>query len=358
MGEISELDSSLIERLAMPPPAMPSPRQPSNSSHKRNSLPSSSQIRGPAEESNNSSIYRNHPRPTPAVSVSGKRPMQPHHRRSRTIGISNLLSTSSGIIQTKSKPIMNPRPSFDGSASLLSDSVLTKARRLVPPGPTDTTRTDYFRLKARGLDPDTPIVPATRKRRITDHTEVEARKRLSPPNGASTMSQPVRSIGSMSLADSRTERTVVSKRDDEDEELFAQMRQVRDAMAESITFFREEREKSELSRSNSSSRDNGTSKETDKERRLREFQNTPSRTEVRLRRTGAHGLFPKTWGQEKGKGKAMEEQPRNFEGTNAPASRPMGFSALGRGSEFWVSRDSNGGGGMGTGASADDAIEL
>ena len=341
----------------MPPPAIPSPLQPVSSSHKRKSLPNSSQLREPAEEPNNSSIYSNHPQPAPVAAGSGKRPMQAHHRRSRTLGLPALFSTSSGITKSRSKPIIDPKTSFNGTASLLSDAVLKKARRLVPPGPTDTTRSDYFRLKSMGLDPDTPIVPATRKRRISDQTEMEARKRLSPPHGASSVSQPKHKDGGMGSAKSQNEKSVVSN-GDEDEELFAQMRQVRDAMAESISFFREEREKSELSRSHSGSRDNGTPKETDNERKLREFQNTPSRTEVRLRTTGAHGLFPKTWGQDKVKGEVMEEPPRNVERPAVSAARPIGFSALGRGSAFGGSHGGNGGSGMGTGASAEDAIEL
>ena len=360
-SEISELDSSLIERLAMPPPKISPPPKPSELSRKRNGLSSDSRTQELVEKSYKSSIYDSHPQPDPAVSMSGKRLMQPHHRRSRTLGTSTVFSTSHGTAKSRSKPIINPKPSFNGSASLLSDSVLTQARRLVPPGPTDTTRTDYFRLKSLGLDPDTPIVPTIRKRRISEHTEIEARKRLSPPDGPSSASHPMRSIGSISSLDSRTEKSVVTRSVDEDEELFAQMRQVRDAMAESITFFREEREKSELSRSNSTSRDNCNSKETDKERRLREFQSTPSRTEIRLRTTGAHGLLPMNWGQGKGKGKEVEVQPHSVERMIAPASRLMGFSALGRGfggSESGVPRDRNGMSGMGTGASADDAIEL
>lgn len=119
--------------------------------------------------------------------------------------------------------------------------------------------------------------------------------------------------------------------DDDDDELFTQMRQVRAAMAESITWFRSEREKSEKSPSSSSAaRDQPQRPETDKERKLREFRYTPSRTEIRLRVTGAHGLLPKDWGLRNGAAEEGARRSITDDGLGKKAAR--GFTAFGNNS--------------------------
>lgn len=80
--------------------------------------------------------------------------------------------------------------------------------------------------------------------------------------------------------------------DDSDEALLRQMRDVRDTMSESISWFIAERAKSQPAVSKNPRPD---SKETAKQKIVYEFTSTPSRTEQRLRSTGAHGLLPKEW---------------------------------------------------------------
>ncbi|MCJ1405131.1 hypothetical protein MMC11_008357 [Xylographa trunciseda] len=281
---------------------------------------------------------------------SQQRSIKSHHKRSSTIDSTSQLSSSS--FGTRAR--FNPMSSFAGGASLLSDSVLQKARRLVPAGPTDTTRTDYFRLKALGIDPDTPVVPTTRKRRISDQVEVNS-KRASLQSPANQFSS---TILSKSQASSKlpgfptTHNPVLTKADDSDEDLFAQVREVKAAMSESMSWYREERQKSELSRSSSISHEQHA--ETAAERRLREFKYTPSRTEVRLRETGARGLLPKNWGERNevnGTVEALHMSPED----QTPTRPRMGFAAVGTKVMEQQGRKEVG---IGTGASANDAIEL
>lgn len=58
----------------------------------------------------------------------------------------------------------------NGSTS--SHKILQKIRVLLPVGKLDDTRSDYFLLKSRGIDPDTPVVPRTSKKR---HSEEDIR---------------------------------------------------------------------------------------------------------------------------------------------------------------------------------------
>lgn len=70
--------------------------------------------------------------------------------------------------------------SMTGQNGLAKEQIMRQASRLVQ-GRTDTTRTDYFKLKALGLDPNTPVIPQTRKRPSDYEIESAARKsRLSP----------------------------------------------------------------------------------------------------------------------------------------------------------------------------------
>lgn len=233
---------------------------------------------------------------------------------------------------------------------------MAKARHLLAGVPTDTTRTDYFRLKAMGIDPDTPSVPATGKKRTRMEFEVEAKEalKLSPADRTNSTSlaksHSPHITGQASLPDS-TARQVAN---DPDEELLAQMRRVREAMSESIDWFQEERAKSELSRSSSES-----CTETAKEKRLREWAPTPSRTEQRLAITGGHGLIPKDFGVSRNSRQPSEDratirsegsQPQGF------VAMTMGFNPIARGG-FVGSRECSQDF-VAKGSSVEDAIEL
>lgn len=347
--------SSVGQSDRMPPP--PTPERRLSSASKKESLANGSEdVR--SEQKSHQNLECNFKEPS---KTSYHRPIKHHHRRSHTLGSASHVSKSSGGASSQST--LNPRPSNFGPESLFSESILKKARRLVP-GPTDTTRTDYFLLKARGIDPDTPIIPATRKRRLSDQDEMVSKR-------ASVVSSSADSwLGGRSVPHSQSVPNFTPKRpapslnvssakvNNEDDELFTQMRRVKEAMSESISWFREEREKSELSRSSSVSMERPT--ETEKERRLREFKFTPSRTELRLRETGGHGLLPKNWGQRTIDGETIDGRYISPITGNSFA-RPMGFRAFTTkysSPESGPSQPAEEAFGTGTGASPNDAIEL
>lgn len=270
------------------------------------------------------------------------------HKRSHTFGNTSNLLHSGRISKSGSSFSLNS--SLFNSGPVINESLIKKARRLASGGRTDTTRSDYFKLKALGVDPDTPIVPRTRKRRMTDLSEAQAHK------APETSLPELRTHSNTSLHPANYSQTVPSSsqtKQADDDQLFAQMRQVREAMSESISWFRAEREKSERnSRSGSThSRDQQPRvpvNETEKQRRLREFKPTPSRTEVRLRETGGGGLLPKGWGVvDNGKARIAEGRER----MQGFAAIRMGFAGA------WESEEGEDGRG-GTGASVEDAIEL
>lgn len=82
----------------------------------------------------------------------------------------------------------------DGSES--SYKILQKIRTLLPPVKLDDTRSDYFMLKSRGIDPDTPIVPRTSRKR---HSSDEI---LSSPNKRVRESPQTKSASALSASSS------------------------------------------------------------------------------------------------------------------------------------------------------------
>ena len=310
--------------------------------------------------------------------MSGQKHQISHHRRSQTLG-GSINATQSGRI-SKLHASVNGTRRFIGANELMSSSLIEKARLLVS-GRTDKTRTDYFRLKAMRVDPDTPVIPQGRKRiRDSESSDHKSSKspRLSPPE--SSPSSQRQSLTKSSVNNSST-NTPTPRFDADEEELFAQVRQVREAMAEDEAWFKEERERQEKRRGGSN---NGPDRpETEKERRLREFRFTPSRTSVRLRQTNARGLLPEGYwadgpnrekarrdedsgsGQSSGSG-SMGNDPRAPRAPRAPrpSAPAAGFAAFatGGGGAFrpalTASTNGFGSGFAGTGSSADDAIEL
>ena len=286
---------------------------------------------------------------------------QSHHKHSRTLGDS--LSLIGQARTSKSGPPFDFKSSLLDPNSSMTESMMKKARRLAPLGRTDTTQTDYFKLKALGIDPDTPAVPLIRKRRMIDDPESGSKRasKLSTSHYQTSLTE------SRENADVRTMRDSVSSNPEtrpqevvgkDDDELFAQMRQVRAAMSESISWYREEREKSAKSRSTSKSQERRA--ETEKQRKLREFADTPSRTAMRLRDTGANGLLPKNWE------KSLRHMADAADGFGQSKSKLglRGFAAITNGYGVQhngvssVSGSSSNGVCGRMGASAEDAIEL
>ncbi|KAF1813526.1 hypothetical protein P152DRAFT_481606 [Eremomyces bilateralis CBS 781.70] len=134
-----------------------------------------------------------------------------NHRRSQTQPSAHFSHANS---TTSTHP---PIPSPLRNASLGS-STFTPSYR------TSTTKSDYFRLKARGIPPSLVAQPPSRKRNWD-----QANDDPSPtPTGTHAPSPPRKPFQQV-LAD--------------DEALFARVRTVTQAMDDSIAFFREEREK-------------------------------------------------------------------------------------------------------------------
>ena len=215
-----------------------------------------------------------------------QRPTKIHHKRSQTIGDSVMSAPPHSMTRTAYKSRMDVSKVKDGS--LLSDILMKQARRLAPNAKSDTTRTEYFQLKALGIDPDTPVVPSTKKR-TRDEMRVDGvgssiRTALSSPRPT----QSRRSSVSQPAVQASPHTAKASGSADDDEELFAQIRSVREALAESEQWCRSERQSLEKSMT-PQPEDAAPNKETPAQRRLREIRErgrTPSRTEVRLRAMG------------------------------------------------------------------------
>ncbi|KAL8828168.1 MAG: hypothetical protein Q9191_002744 [Dirinaria sp. TL-2023a] len=164
-------------------------------------------------------------------------------------------------------------------------------------GKMDTTCTDYFRLKAVGLDPDTPVVPLTSKKRPRGEDSPKSEKRFKSALNRLREGLPVDPPSEESNRDGKISvlqphRPSTHSGEDGDESLFVRSRKLREIMAESISWLRSERARSERS-SKGIIRPltDGISVPTNSE----DSWPALSRTEQRLRATGAHGLLPKAW---------------------------------------------------------------
>lgn len=143
-----------------------------------------------------------------------------------------------------------PGDSFDDAASTAASSVRA-----------DTTRSTYFKLKAVGLTPP----PVAKRRRRDSGGSLMSR----PGKRLTTSVSPVQASISSEQTKEKPQQPHTLKAiatNEEDEELFAQIRQVRDAMSDSMTFFQEERKKDENFRlSQSSAGSAGTPPSSDKQ---------------------------------------------------------------------------------------------
>jgi hypothetical protein len=258
------------------------------------------------------------------------------HRRSKTIAGMSTTSRSSSLGKGDFSPSSSGLSSsiLSGRPILLDRSTGSGLRRSTSSRKTDSTNTDYFRLKALGVDPDTPLFPDTKsslerkRRRQEEVLHLTPRKRastLSSVNGHSssqerapdaTKSQP-RNITapekpvSMPMS-SRPETTPQVVEDDDD--FLRQIRQVRAALSEDAAWFRtqaaeiekevaqqEEMRKSASQRSSTNSPAIDLPNPNTGLTRVNGYDYTPaisgagsqhslSRTEQRIRATGAHGL--------------------------------------------------------------------
>lgn len=322
------------------------------------------------------SQLQEHPPKASPTNGSTTRPLKvskSHHKRSKTIGSTSDIGPSRHGSSSRADALL--RASQRPTESFLRSSTLAKARQLVPSGRLDTTQTDYFRLKALGINPVTmspstmSASPPQRKRVREDDSDTALKKapRLTPPKTKmSPTTDPRPRSATLDARHNPSDRPRSKPSNatttDEDEQLFAQMRSVRQAMSESITWFQDERAKSELS----SGADEGEASESSAATRT--FVSTPSRTELRLARTGGHGLATKEVASRRSSVRDGKRTDRGFPSARSEgkASGLQGFAALGGGG------DGNGNGGLfvregeraatpalrALGNSVEDAIEL
>ena len=262
------------------------------------------------------------------------------HDRSRTMEDSIMSAPPHPTIRSPYKSRMDVSTVKGGS--LLSDILMKQARRLAPNVKSDTTRTDYFQLKALGIDPNISVIPSTKKR-MRDEMENDGTQ--SPMGTALLSPRPTHSTRvpvSQPATQTKPNLTKVSGSvGDDDEELFEQIRSVREALAESEQWCRSERQSLEKSMTPQPQRSQHH-KETPAQRRLREIKErgpTPSRTEVRLRAMGDKALLPKGFWDGEGMGLSLAAKGKQKEAAAPPLPSqqreqigppPRGFAALGR----------------------------
>lgn len=115
-------------------------------------------------------------------------PSTPSHKRSRTLGaLSEPSNSTSRYIKHISGTYPMASPSVFSQSSLLGRSTSnqnlrhsTSSNRLAKDDrpKLDTTKTDYFRLKALGIDPHTPLIPLTDKQvELKKKRDAEERQR-------------------------------------------------------------------------------------------------------------------------------------------------------------------------------------
>lgn len=213
----------------------------------------------------------------------------------------------------RSKTMTLLRP---GEGVHLSYSELRDMAASGPPVKADTTQTDYFLLKSYGIDPDTTIIPKTGRKRYLEMFEnkydkenmIAKRRKPSPlesePRSPRTPSSRVSlkpaskaTPGSSTSTPEPPAWAAFSPREglSEHDALMAEARYISKVMAESTTWYQEATQfvgSTPLVKQSCKSQ----TPETAKEKALREFQRTPSRTEQRLTKSlgvSKFSLFPK-----------------------------------------------------------------
>ncbi|KAL9000037.1 MAG: hypothetical protein Q9169_001282 [Polycauliona sp. 2 TL-2023] len=334
-----------VQRSHMAPPPPPP------SAPKRTSLPTDFPNAGdklPNAETNKRK-RQEPPTETQRSRQSLRSSIQPHHKRSRTMGDSQGTRSVYDALANFSQLDEN---TYD------NETVLHQARRLVGRAKLDTTRGDYFALKSRGIDPDTPLLPqpGTKRTRVDDQIE-RVQKLLKPSSPTPFKSaQPGQLISQSNILapqDVRVHHRAASpsgeKGTQSPGDLLAQIRQVREALAEGTAWFQAEREKSERLSSRHSSdvpmhasvQSQGQSQSQPSDTQPQERRHVPTRAQIRLERTRADGLLAPDWDWNKsvtewklrgGTGSMRASSDGDQSGTSTPAAaqqkKPIGFAAV------------------------------
>ena len=282
-------------------------------------------------------------------------PSKASHRRSNTLGGSIMSAPPNRRSQKTMSSSVDPNRIGDGS--VLGDILKRQVRRLAPHMKADTTNTTYFKLKAMGLDPDTPLVPATKKR-------------PAPSTMISSLSEASNKAKDPS-SDQLTKKPRLQPQHDDDEELFASLRAVRETLAESTSWFQSQRESMEKSltpRTSAAPLDRSSSGQGEAQGFTAKAR-TPTRTELRNRALGDKSLYPKGfWDSPKAASEQSIKNDKFVRGEVREAetpTKPMGFAALakhenlnGGSRRAAFGQESNQSAKKAAGASAEDAIEL
>ena len=269
----------------------------------------------------------------------GRRTIIHGHKRSKTLENSpnsEKPSKSTNALNLQSSPALRTSASAFTDHSILRNADRSQglenslSRRKL-----DTTRTDYFRLKAAGIDPDTPIIPETissLRRKEQAHARLDLnqtqRRARTPSVLGSSQSQLVPEASdtsntmitqkSLNAARSPNDFTcsIPNARDntdsDDDADLFRQLREVRTQLSEQSDWFRAQSveiekdiQEQELRRiASQPSLIDRSQTANPSLGRVNGYDYRPghsrvrslSRTEERIRTTGAHGLATKPFG--------------------------------------------------------------
>ena len=240
------------------------------------------------------------------------------HKRSKTLAT----STMSAPPHTHSRRAVQKQPNSPrcGDSSLLGDTLKRQAQRFAAQVKLDTTRTDYFTLKALGVDPDTPVVPKTRKR-----TRLSREEDMSPPAKSKRIS--------LGPSDLQISKSGADPDSGDDEALFASIRTVRETLAESTSWFQTERQSLERSMT-PQSQVSPPRTETPAERRLRELRErgpTPTRAEMRQRAMADKSILPNGfWDRPKDdrNGHVRVDESEEHQSQVVTPPKMMGFAAL------------------------------
>lgn len=260
--------------------------------------------------------------------------MSPMHKRSRTLGSSGdteIFSASTSL------PARSPRASLAGAANLRRSITQKSLGQSLSQQRLDQTQTDYFRLKAHGIDPDTPLVPETAaqvaarkqkeeeyRRSVDDRVWRRSSSALDRSRSKSSLpSSPAQSATSMPSSASILRATTIPQAQapttsmGPEDPFLRQLREAREALSTDETWFRshtaelekevelQELRKSLDSQSAMSQDDSFARSAGGLARSLNGYEyvtpelkpgQTLSRTEERMRQTGARGLANKPIG--------------------------------------------------------------
>ena len=179
-----------------------------------------------------------------------------HHKRSKTMGSSIMAppprpSHNSPLSLTPSKRSIFTPTTFTTSLGRSKSAREMRASQAQSRPKIDNTKTDFFRLVAHGMDPNTPFVPLTasqvklkaqkeQEQRQVTLDKVYNRRRLSPNRSPSTSEQPSPPLEARVAAPSPSPApSSASSFTEEQEDLLREAREAREAMAKDTHWFEE-----------------------------------------------------------------------------------------------------------------------